>query len=157
MNGGARFDWSLSRKITLLLAALGILLIAVTVVAFQQLRRVDGTYARMFEEEAQALLTIPRMNVVLLDTARVTAQRLAAGTADEAARPEAELAGMTARMVRETTHLRGGRCRSTAGRRRTSTRRSGRWCRLRDGCGRRWWRGNRSGPGVCLHAVRGRN
>lgn len=52
------------------------------------------------------MLTIPRMNVVLLDAARVTAQRVTAGTADEAGRLELELAGMSARMRRETEHLR---------------------------------------------------
>src|SRR4030095_8500954 len=96
----------LSRKITLLLAALGGVLLIITVIAFAQFRRLEGTYARLLDQDTRALLTIPRMNVILHDTARLAIQRVHVQSPEEAARVDQEFAAGRASMFRETAALR---------------------------------------------------
>jgi PAS domain S-box-containing protein len=97
---------TLSRKITLLLAGLGAILLIVTIVAFLRLRDVEGSYVRMLDKDARALLVIPRMNVGLHNAARLTFQKAGASTPAEAARLDRELTAVRARMIEDTLELR---------------------------------------------------
>ncbi len=97
---------TLSRKITLLLASLGAILIVVTVIAFVRLGEVEGRYVRMFDKDARALLVIPRMNVNVHNAARLTFQKAGAATPQEAARLDREIASIRARMTEDILELR---------------------------------------------------
>jgi PAS domain S-box-containing protein len=97
---------TLSRKITLLLAGLGAILLIVTILAFLRLREVEGSYVQMLDKDARALLVIPRMNVGLHNAARLTFQKAGASTPAEAARFDRELSAVRTRMIEDTLELR---------------------------------------------------
>jgi len=97
---------TLSRKITLLLAGLGLILLVVTLVALFRLWAVEGIYAHMFEQDSRALLVIPRMNVTLHDAARIASQKISPIFPDDPASLDQELAAIRLRMIEETTELR---------------------------------------------------
>jgi PAS domain S-box-containing protein len=78
----------------------------VAAASFLRLRGAEGRYARLFEADSRALLSIPRMNVALHDAARISAQRANSTMPDEAARLDRELAAVRTRMAQETAGLR---------------------------------------------------
>jgi len=96
---------TLSRKITLLLAGLGAILLIVTIVAFTRLRDVEGSYVHMLDKDARALLVIPRMDVALHDVARITSQKMGPTTPQERVRLNQEMALVKKRLFEETEEL----------------------------------------------------
>ncbi|MBL9135330.1 MAG: PAS domain S-box protein, partial [Verrucomicrobiales bacterium] len=98
--------FSLSRKITLLLAGLGLLLLLGAVLSFIQFRRAEGTYAHLFERDARGLLVIPRLNITLHDFARLTFLRLQSVAPEEVQRLDREIESAKGRFAQELSALR---------------------------------------------------
>lgn len=97
---------TLSRRISILLTGLGIILIATALVAFAQLRRLEGTYARLLDQDGRALGIIPQVTVVLHDAARVASGRLASTPPPEAPRWTAEWDALRQLLRQNTAQLR---------------------------------------------------
>lgn len=97
---------TLSRKVTLLLACLGGLLLIFASLAFFKLRSLEGTYARLFEDDARALLVIPQINVTLHDAARLAVQRANARNREDASQLEREFQALIGEMEIQTGKLR---------------------------------------------------
>ncbi|MBX3744243.1 MAG: PAS domain S-box protein [Verrucomicrobiae bacterium] len=97
---------TLSRRISILLTSLGVILIATALVAFAQLRRLEGTYARLLDQDGRALGVIPQITVVLHDAARLVSARLAATPPPEAPRWTAEWDALRQILRHKTGELR---------------------------------------------------
>ncbi|MBL9127619.1 MAG: response regulator [Verrucomicrobiales bacterium] len=97
---------TLSRKLTLLLAGLGVILLVGTIATFVRLRTVESNYVRLLDQDTAALLVIPRMNIVLHDAARIASRSLGPVSNEERARFVHELSLVRTRMTAETDALR---------------------------------------------------
>jgi PAS domain S-box-containing protein len=98
--------FSLSRKITGLLAGLGLLLLLGAALSFVQFRKAEGAYAQLFERDARGLLVIPRVNLTLHDFARVTFLRQQTAAPEEVRRWDREIESAKARFAQEMSALR---------------------------------------------------